>query len=182
MTLTVKQRADCIATFRHVHVHCMETLARWTPAVPEMEAKLLLGRDIWELAQQADLLGKRTQELRAKLHFSLAPTAAYGEFLQRLAALQATPDRLAGFYDVALPGLARRYETFLAQTDALLDAPSVVIVQRILADIGAMRARADTLRTRLPALRSHAAPAGLADLERQDEAIVAGRGATEAAA
>lgn len=175
MTLTVKQRADHVATFRHVHVAYMETLARWTPAVAEMEAKLLLGRDIWETAQQADLLGKRTAELRARLHFTLTPTAAYSAFLQQLDALQSTPDRLGGFYDIALPGLARRYERFLAATDALMDAPSVVIVQRVLLDLVAMRSRADELRRRLPALAPTSALASLAAQECADVDFVAGR-------
>jgi hypothetical protein len=180
VTLTVKQRAEYVATFRHVHVFFMEMLARWTPSTPEMEAKLLLGRDIWEQAQQADTLGRRTQELRAKLHFSLPPTAGYRDFLQRLASLEASADRLAGFYDVALPGLARRYEVFLAQTDPLLDAPSVGIVQRILAELAAMRERADELRRSLPALRATSDLAALAVLERSDSSIVAGRSPNQA--
>ena len=48
MTLTVKQRAETIGTFRYIHVQMMETLARWTPTTPEMEVKVLFGRDIWE--------------------------------------------------------------------------------------------------------------------------------------
>jgi hypothetical protein len=154
VTLTVKQRAEIIGTFRYIHVALMETLARWTPTTPEMEVKVLFGRDIWECAQQADALGKRTHELRAPLQYSQKPSPAYLDFLAQLAGVQPTAERLAAFYDVALPALARRYEQFLAATDHLLDAPSVKVVRRILGDFEEMRRGADQLRRELPDLRS----------------------------
>jgi hypothetical protein len=55
----------------------METLAQWTPTSPEMEVKLMLGEHIWDAAQNADALGKRTRELRLPLQHSLRPVDAY---------------------------------------------------------------------------------------------------------
>ena len=49
--------------------------------------------------------------------------------------VEATAERLAALYDAVLPGLARRYEAYLEETDPILDAPSLVIVDRILADL-----------------------------------------------
>ncbi|KPK05001.1 MAG: hypothetical protein AMS20_07585, partial [Gemmatimonas sp. SG8_28] len=60
MTMSVRERADWIATFRFISVNLMETLARWVPNTPEMEVKLLFGRHLWEFAQHADAFGKRT--------------------------------------------------------------------------------------------------------------------------
>jgi hypothetical protein len=46
---------------------------------------------------------------------------------------------VAGFYDVLLHDVASRLEAYLAQTDELLDAPSVEIIRRILADLERMQ-------------------------------------------
>lgn len=67
MILTVKERGQFVATMRHIHVWLMETLAAWVPTSPEMEVKILLGEHIWDVAQHADALGKRTSELRMPL-------------------------------------------------------------------------------------------------------------------
>src|SRR6516165_5764007 len=64
MITKVSERGRSVATFRYVCVWMMETIARWTPTTPEMEAKVMMGRHIWEYAQMADALGKRTFELR----------------------------------------------------------------------------------------------------------------------
>jgi hypothetical protein len=171
LTLTVKQRAETIGTFRYIHIALMETLARWTPSTPEMEVKIMFGRDIWETAQHADALGKRTHELRAAMHYTQKPSDSYLAYLAQLASIDATPDRIAAFYDVALPALARRYEQFLAATDHLLDAPSVKVVRRIAGDIAEMRNGANALRDELPALRNASSLAALEAAELADDYI-----------
>lgn len=134
MTLSIRDKADTLGTFRFVSVHLMETLARWVPTTPELEVKTLFGRHIWDLAQHADALGRRTFELRAALHYSRRPAAAYGRELDRLTAVTGTADRIANMYDVLLPDLAARYGTYLKEADPLLDEPSVRVIARIVAD------------------------------------------------
>jgi hypothetical protein len=147
--MTVNERARAIATFRFIEVRLMEIVAAWTPTTPEMEVKVLFGRHIWDFAQHADALGKRTFELRLPLHHRLVPIDAYVELLGEMAALSETAARLASLYDVVLPGLERRYRQYVEQTDALMDAPSVVILERILLDSAGQRADADRLRAEL---------------------------------
>ena len=134
MALTIRDKADTLGTFRFVSVHLMEALARWVPTTPELEVKTLFGRHIWDLAQHADALGKRTFELRAALHYSRRPAAAYGRELERLTAATGTADRIANMYDVLLPDLAGRYDAYLKAADPLLDEPSVRVIARIVAD------------------------------------------------
>jgi hypothetical protein len=173
MPLTVKQRAETIATFRYIEVHLMETLARWTPSTPEMEVKVLFGRHVWETAQHADALGKRTYELRAPMHFTQKPNDEYLDFLTRLAAVEGAANRIHALYDVTLPALARRYQAYLDATDTLLDAPSVKVIQRILADMATMRADADALRREQPKLAAPGAEArALAETESRIDAFV----------
>lgn len=155
MGMSVKQRGRCIATFRYVEVRLMEILAAWVPSTPEMEAKLLFGPHIWDLAQAADALGKRTYELRLPLQHSLAPQPAYLSVLDRLAAVDGAAPRIASFYDAMLPGLVARYRHYLRQTDSLMDAPSVRAIEQILGTIERMQREAAELRAKLPALRLH---------------------------
>lgn len=137
--LNVKQRANTVGTLRYVSVFLMETLARWIPATPEMEVKMLLSRHVWRMAQQADRLGRRARELRAPLHYSRAPQAGFQAALKQLAALADTIDRIDGFHDVALPALAEAYRDYLAETDHLTDEPTVIICDQALQEIETMR-------------------------------------------
>jgi hypothetical protein len=167
--LTVKERGQFVATMRYVQVWLMETLAAWVPTTPEMEVKLLFGEHIWDAAQHADALGKRTFELRLPLQHSLRPVDAYADLLAEVAAIGPTPRRLAAAYDVLLPALAARYRRYLGETDALSDAPTVRILERDLADTGRMIEQGHALRRELP------------DLQLTDQAWAAALRAREAA-
>jgi len=151
--LTVKERGHFVATLRYVHVSLMETLSAWVPTTPEMEVKLLFGEHIWDVAQHADSLGKRTFELRLPLQRSMRPTDAYVDLLTTVAAIEPTPQRLAAIYDVLLPALAERQQRYLEQTDKLVDAPTVRILERFLADAKRMIDAAHALRHELPELQ-----------------------------
>ncbi|HXJ84042.1 MAG TPA: hypothetical protein VMS64_35830 [Candidatus Methylomirabilis sp.] len=151
--LTVKERGQFVATLRWINVSVMETLAAWVPTTPEMEVKLLLGEHIWDAAQQADALGKRTFELRLPLQHSVRPADAYVAFLDSVAALGPSPQRLAAMYDVVLPGLADRQRRYVERTDHLVDAPTVRILERALTDLARMIEAGRALRQELPALQ-----------------------------
>ena len=153
MGLSVSDRGRTVATLRHIHVEMMDTLAQWTPSSPEMEVKLMLGEHIWDVAQSADALGKRTRELRLPLQHSLKPADLYVGLLADIRKEADTARRLGSFYDVLLPGLESRYRAYLAETDALLDAPTVRILQQIQDVQSRMIKQSRDLRAELPALR-----------------------------
>jgi hypothetical protein len=152
MALTVKQRGQHVATFRFVEARLMEILAGWIPTTPEMEAKLLFGPHVWDCAQAADALGKRAHELRLPLQHSLAPVAQYVRVLEALASAAGASRRIAALYEGVLPRLGERYRRYLAQTDALMDAPTVRIVERILDTQARMLSEAAALSEQMPAL------------------------------
>lgn len=145
MRMTVNDRARAIATFRFIEVKLMELTAAWTPSTPEMEAKVMFGRHIWDFAQHADALGKRTFELRQPEHYTLPADSAYQALLTRVGAADGTAERIAGLYEVIVPGLTRRYESYIAATDPILDEPTVVIMERIVADLKRQTAQARAL-------------------------------------
>ena len=149
MMTTVTERCRTVATFRHVSVKLMELLARWTPTTPEMEAKVLFGRHVWDFAQMANWLGERTFELRQAKHFTLRPVNAYQKLLDDASAVRSTGERVATLYEGLLPGLVDRYRRYIAETDPILDEPSIVIIERIVKSLERQRDEASTLRTEL---------------------------------
>lgn len=172
MTLTVNNRARAIATFRYLEVRLMEITAAWTPTTPEMEVKVMFGRHIWDFAQHADWLGKRTFELRQPAHYTLRPVDSYVQLLDEMAEEESTAARLAAIYDVFLPALERRYGAYLSDTDGLLDQPSVVIVERILTEMARMQR--DAAQLRVAHAIGRVSVEGLAGRESAHAVIVAG--------
>jgi len=148
-SLSVQQRSATIATFRFIEVNLMELVAAWTPSTPEMEVKVMFGRHIWDFAQHADILGKRTFELRLPEQHSRRPAEPYVELLQTAVTVKDTSERLATLYDAILPGLERRYRSYVSQTDPVLDEPSVVLIDRILRDLERQRNEANSVRATL---------------------------------
>ena len=146
---TIRQKADRVGTFRFISVHLMETLARWIPTTPELEAKVFFGRHVWDFAQHADWLGRRTGELRSPMQWSLQPADGYLKVLETMASATGTMERLTGFHDGLLPDLAARYRGYISSTDPLNDEPTVRILERILFDFE--RIRSD--RASFPAIR-----------------------------
>ncbi len=138
MTMTVRERADTVGTLRYASVYAMETLATWVPTTPDLEAKILFGRHIWEFAQHADAMGKRTHELRAALHYTPEPLPAYRSALVLLRGTDGAAERIEAFYDVFMPDLEQRVRGFMAATDPFLDEPSVRVMERVVTDYARM--------------------------------------------
>lgn len=152
MGLSLRARADTVATFRFVSVAAMETLARWVPTTPELEVKILFGRHIWDFAQHADALGRRTADLRLPAHHSLRPRDAYVALLETVAQAGTPMQRIVGLYDVLLPDLSARCRRYLDATDQLLDEPTVRILERMIADYARLMAERATIGTERPDL------------------------------
>jgi hypothetical protein len=147
--MSVSERCTAVATFRHVSVWLMETAARWTPITAEMEAKVMFGRHIWEFAQMADILGKRTFELRRHEHYTVPPSAAYQAFLAEAMAAPTAADRISALYDGVLPGLIARYRAYVAATDEILDEPTIILAERIVQTLERQRGEAAALMAEL---------------------------------
>jgi hypothetical protein len=149
MAMILREKAEYLATLRWLEVFLMETLAAWVPTTPEMEVKVLFGRHLWDAAQHADALGKRTFELRAPLHYTLVPLSPYLRFIKRLAAVEDTTGRIQAVYDVILPALAVRYRYYLENSDSLLDEPSFRVIENALNDYARMRLERQEVCTEL---------------------------------
>src|SRR5258708_33424631 len=60
----------------------------------------------------------------------MAPAPAYDAVLKSVLNASTTADRIAALYDGFIPGFIARNREYLAATDAILDEPSIVIIER----------------------------------------------------
>lgn len=115
----------------------MRTLAGWIALTPELAAKLLLGRQVWDCAQHADAWGKRLPELRAPAQVSEPPNDAFVRFMDALEDRQGpdeTIERLAGVYRVLKPHLVATYGHHLARANPVYEPPTRRILARCIDD------------------------------------------------
>jgi hypothetical protein len=153
---SVAASARRIRHYRYVEERMMRMLGGWIALTPELSAKLLLGRHVWDCAQHADLWGRRLPELRAPAQESEPPNEQFARFFDALEDREGyaeTPERLAGVYRVLKPHLLATYEAHLAVANAVYEPPTRRILERCIGEERRHIAAGDAV------LRHHA-PAG----------------------
>lgn len=135
--LDVAASAGRIRHYRYAEERMMRILGGWIALTPELPVKLLLGRQVWDCAQHADLWGRRLPELRAPAQVSEPPNEAFVQFVDTLQSRQAwteTPERLTGIYRVLKPHLIETYAAHLARANPVYEPPTRRILERCLAE------------------------------------------------
>jgi hypothetical protein len=120
---------------RYVEERMMRIMGGWIALTPELPAKLLFGRHVWDCARHADAWGRRLPELRAAAQQSEPANAAVVRFMDLLEGReqrQDTPERLAGIYRVLKPHLAGVYEVDLERANRVYEPPTRRILEMCL--------------------------------------------------
>ncbi|PYO55509.1 MAG: hypothetical protein DMD83_19265, partial [Candidatus Rokuibacteriota bacterium] len=78
------ESARLIRNYRYAVERMMRMLGGWIALTPELSAKLLMGRHVWDNAQHADALGRRLPELRAQAHVSEPANEAFVAFMDAI--------------------------------------------------------------------------------------------------
>lgn len=115
----------------------MRIMGGWIALSPELGAKLLLGRHVWDCAQHADLWGRRLPELRAAPQVSEPPSDLFVLFMNALESCDAphqSVERLTGIYRVLKAHLLAAYETHLVRSNPIYEPPTRRILERCLED------------------------------------------------
>ena len=113
----------------------MRVLGGWIALTPELPAKLLFGRHIWDCAQHADAWGRRLPELRSPAQQSEPANDGVVRVMDRIESAEGprqTPERLAGVYRVLKPHLVTVYARHLAVTNPVYEPPTRRILTRCL--------------------------------------------------
>ena len=166
--LSVDDSARRIRNYRYAEERLMRVLGGWIALTPELPAKLLFGRHVWDCAQHADLWGRRLPELRAAAHES-APAndamVAFTEMLESPEGPRQTLERIVGVYGVLKPHLVTIYARHLASTNAVYEPPTRRILVRCLEEERRHAAAGAIVLDRLA--RDAATRARVADWERR---------------
>ena len=80
--------------------------------------------------------------MRQKEHYTLPADAAVASEPRFRCNHRRT---ISALYETVLPGLVRRYEAYISGTDSILDEPTIVIMERIVADLKRQSAQAHSL-------------------------------------
>lgn len=134
---SVEESAKLIRHYRYAEERMTRMMAGWIALTPELSAKLLLGRHVWDCAQHADLWGKRLPELRAPEHVSEPPNDAFVRFMDFVESpeeFHQSPERLTGIYGVLKLHLLATYADHLARANVVYEPPTRRILQRTIED------------------------------------------------
>src|SRR5260370_5311709 len=114
----------------------MRTMGGWIALTPELSAKVVLGRHVWDCAQLADVWVRRLPERRAPAQRSEPSGEAFVRFMAELASPEAfhqTAERLGGVYRGLKPCLLATYEHHLARANPVYEPPTRRILERCVA-------------------------------------------------
>lgn len=135
-SFSVEQSAALFRRYRYTVERAMRALAGWIALTPELSAKLLMGRHVWDLAQHCDAFGQRLLELRSPAHGEPASPGVV-TFLDALESPEApgqTVERVAGVYGVLKPHLLALYTRHLAEANPVYEPPTRRLLARAIAD------------------------------------------------
>ncbi len=134
---SVDGSARLIRNYRYAVERMMRILAGWIALTPEVSAKLLMGRHVWDNAQHADALGRRLPELRAQAHVSEPANDAFVALIDAIEAAERpgqTVERVVGIYRVLKPHLLASYEEHLGRANEVYEPPTRRILARCAED------------------------------------------------
>ena len=80
-TFSAEDSARLLKNYRYVVERTLRALGGWIALTPELSAKLLMGRHVWDLAQHCDAFGRRLPELRAHAQVSEPANPAMPTFM-----------------------------------------------------------------------------------------------------
>jgi len=130
---SAEDSARLIRNYRYAVERMMRILGGWIALTPEVSAKLLLGRHVWDNAQHADALGRRLPELRSRAHVSEPANQAFVAFMDAIEEPERprqTVERVVGIYRVLKPHLLATYEDHLERANEVYEPPTLRILAR----------------------------------------------------
>jgi hypothetical protein len=132
---SVEVSARLVRHYRYAEERLMRVMGGWIALTPELPAKLVLGRHVWDCAQHADAWGRRLPELRSPAQQSEPPNDAFVAFVDLLESANEpgqTMERLTGVYRVLKPHLAAVYAAHLERANPVYEPPTRRILGRCL--------------------------------------------------
>ncbi len=133
-TITVTQNLALLGKYRYVEIQMMELMGSWTYTIVEPEIKIGFGRQMYQDAVHADMLGKRLPELKGRSeHFHyIAPSDEFVKLMEKIWQANDSLRRMVALYRVLKPALVAAYEHHLEHAELPADEPTAYILRNIL--------------------------------------------------
>ncbi|HEY4302130.1 MAG TPA: hypothetical protein VGM73_14745 [Candidatus Didemnitutus sp.] len=133
--LPVDECARMVARLAALKRGCVSIYSSRMPDTPEWELKAALARWMWEDATHFKALEDRLTELRSN-KFEVGKVLSYqlGDLLTEVLHSPGSLELCTGLLDVIGPALIRALEWYVAETQPLVDFPTVRILKTILAE------------------------------------------------
>lgn len=135
----VVESARRVGNYKWIEMRLFEALGGWVATVPELDVKLVLGRQCYHHAWHAELWNKRLPELREMKTDRLTQPAndemvAFVDALRDPEAPELTIEKLVGVYRVLLPRKIAAYTFHMNATGKITDAPTIRSLNFVLQD------------------------------------------------
>ena len=119
-----------MGNYKWIEMRLFEVLGGWVATVPELDVKLVLGRQCYHHAWHAELWNKRLPELR-EMNTDRLTEPPNDEMIQFVDALrdpeapELTIEKLVGVYRVLIPRKVAAYTFHMNATSKITDAPTI---------------------------------------------------------
>jgi hypothetical protein len=135
----VIESARRVGNYKWIEMRLFEALGGWVATVPELDVKLVLGRQCYHHAWHAELWNKRLPELREMKTERLTepPNDEMIKFVDAVRdpeAPELTIEKLVGVYRVLIPRKIAAYTFHMNATSRITDAPTIRSLNFILQD------------------------------------------------
>ena|SRR5687767_4008038 len=135
----VVETARRVGNYKWIEMRLFEALGGWVATVPELDVKLVLGRQCYHHAWHAELWNKRLPELREMNTERLTepPNDEMIKFVDAVRdpeAPELTIEKLVGVYRVLIPRKIAAYTFHMNATSKITDAPTIRSLNFVLQD------------------------------------------------
>jgi hypothetical protein len=135
----VVETARRVGNYKWIEMRLFEALGGWVATIPELDVKLVLGRQCYHHAWHAELWNKRLPELREMNTERLTepPNDAMIQFVDAMREPEApelTIEKLVGVYRVLIPHKIAAYTFHMNATSRITDAPTIRSLNFVLQD------------------------------------------------
>ena len=132
-TLTVQRNLELLGRYRYIEIQMMELMGGWAYTIVDPEIKIGFGRQMYQDAVHADLLGKRIPELKGRsAHFhAIPPSDAAVRVIEKIWNAEGDVRRMSGLYRVLKPALTEAYRAHIAMAELPADEPTAYILRHI---------------------------------------------------
>ena len=151
-TLSVQRNLELLGRYRYLEIQMMELMGSWACTIVDPEIKIGFGRQMYQDAVHADLLGRRIPELKGRsAHFhAIPPSDRVVRLIETVWRAEGDLKRMVGLYRALKPALVGAYREHIGLAELPADEPTAYILRHIADEESDHCAWAEKIIARLP--------------------------------